>query len=112
MLGVYSLHSLAKNYVICAICSICAICGERSELFSLPFADFPPFVFDLPKRFVFLQVRNEPERKHGKWLADKLGMSTCTMNKWRSNTIQPDLNTLDGIVKLLDANVKVFLTIL
>ena len=44
--------------------------------------------------------------KTGKWLADQLGKSTCTVSKWCSNTTQPDLQTLDKIAKLLDVNVK------
>ncbi len=46
------------------------------------------------------------QRKTGKWLAEQLGKSTCTVSKWCSNTIQPDLNTLDKISKLLDVNIK------
>lgn len=44
--------------------------------------------------------------KSGKWLADELGKSTCTVSKWCQNTIQPDLNTLDRISKLLDVDIK------
>lgn len=44
--------------------------------------------------------------KTGKWLAGELGKSNCTVSKWCSNSIQPDLNTLDKIAKLLDVNVK------
>ena len=44
--------------------------------------------------------------KSGKWLADQLGKSTCTVSKWCSNTTQPDLQTLDKIAKMLDVNVK------
>lgn len=44
--------------------------------------------------------------KTGKWLAGKLGKTTCTVSKWCSNTIQPDLQTLDKIAKLLEVNVK------
>lgn len=35
------------------------------------------------------------QQKTGKWLAEKLGKSTCTVSKWCSNTIQPDLVTLN-----------------
>ena len=45
-------------------------------------------------------------QKTGKWLAEQLGKSTCTVSKWCSNTIQPDLQTLDKISKLLDVNIK------
>lgn len=42
----------------------------------------------------------------GKWLADELGKSTCTVSKWCQNSIQPNLNTLDKIAKLLQVDVK------
>lgn len=45
-------------------------------------------------------------QKTGKWLAEQLGKSSCTVSKWCSNTIQPDLQTLDRISKLLDVNIK------
>jgi len=46
-------------------------------------------------------------KKHtGKWLAEQLGKSTCTVSKWCSNKAQPDLPTLDQIAKLLGVNVK------
>ena len=44
--------------------------------------------------------------KTGRWLAQELGKSNCTISKWCSNSIQPDLNTLDKIARLLDVNVK------
>jgi transcriptional regulator with XRE-family HTH domain len=44
--------------------------------------------------------------KTGKWLAEQLGKSTCTVSKWCSNSIQPDLNTLDQIAKLLGVDVS------
>lgn len=44
--------------------------------------------------------------KTGKWLSEQLGKSTCTVSKWCKNTVQPDLNTLDKIAKLLDVDVK------
>ena len=53
-----------------------------------------------------LKVVLVEKEKSGKWLADQLGKSTCTVSKWCSNTSQPDLQTLDKIAKLLDVNVK------
>ena len=47
--------------------------------------------------------------KTGKWLAEQLGKSTCTVSKWCKNTVQPDLNTLDRIAKLLDVDVMYLL---
>lgn len=54
-----------------------------------------------------LKVVLVEKEKSGKWLADQLGKSTCTVSKWCSNTTQPDLQTLDKIAKLLDVNVNV-----
>ena len=53
-----------------------------------------------------LKVVLVEKEKSGKWLADQLGKSTCTVSKWCSNTTQPDLLTLDKIAKMLDVNVK------
>lgn len=53
-----------------------------------------------------LKVVLVEKEKSGKWLADQLGKSTCTVSKWCSNTTQPDLQTLDKIAKFLDVNVK------
>ena len=44
------------------------------------------------------------QQKTGKWLAEQLGISTCTVSKWCSNTIQPDLATLDKIATLLNVD--------
>ena len=53
-----------------------------------------------------LKVVLVEKEKSGKWLADQLGKSTCTVSKWCSNTTQPDLITLDRIAKLLNVDVK------
>lgn len=45
------------------------------------------------------------KQKTGKWLAEQLGKSNCTVSKWCSNTIQPDLKTFAQIASLL--NVKI-----
>lgn len=45
------------------------------------------------------------KQKTGKWLAEQLGKSNCTVSKWCSNTIQPDLKTFAQIARLL--NVKI-----
>lgn len=42
----------------------------------------------------------------GKWLAQKLNVSTVTTSRWCSNTSQPDLATLAKIASLLDVDVK------
>ena len=44
--------------------------------------------------------------KTSMWLAEQVGKSACTVSKWCNNVIQPDLNTLDKIAKLLDVDIK------
>ena len=44
--------------------------------------------------------------KTGKWLAEEIGKTPCTISKWCSNSVQPDLNTLDQIASLLGVNIK------
>ena len=46
------------------------------------------------------------KKRTGKWLAEQLGKSTCTVSKWCSNSTQPDLPTLVQIANLLEVNVK------
>ena len=59
----------------------------------------------MPKKNRLKVVLVEKE-KSGKWLADQLGKSTCTVSKWCSNTTQPDLQTLNKIASLLNVNIK------
>lgn len=44
--------------------------------------------------------------KTGKWLAEQLGKSTCTVSKWCKNSVQPDLNTLNEIANKLHIDIK------
>lgn len=57
-----------------------------------------------------LKVVLVEQEKTGKWLADKLGKSTCTVSKWCSNTTQPDLQTLTKIAQLLNVDTRDLLT--
>jgi transcriptional regulator with XRE-family HTH domain len=50
------------------------------------------------------------KQKTGKWLAEQLGKSTCTVSKWCSNSIQPDLATLNKIAELLNVDVRNLIT--
>ena len=50
------------------------------------------------------------QQKTGKWLAEMLGKSTCTVSKWCSNTIQPDLVTLNKIATLLNVDIRELIT--
>lgn len=46
----------------------------------------------------------------GKWLADKIGRSSCTVSKWCTNSAQPDLQTLNRIASILEVNMRDLLT--
>ena len=50
------------------------------------------------------------QQKTGKLLAEQLGKSTCTVSKWCSNTIQPDLTTLNKIATLLNVDIRELIT--
>ena len=46
------------------------------------------------------------QQKTGKWLAEQMGKSTCTVSKWCSNTNQPDLATLGKIAQILNVDIR------
>ena len=48
--------------------------------------------------------------KTGKWLAEQLGKTTCTVSKWCKNSVQPDLQTLERIAQLLNIDKRDLLT--
>lgn len=47
--------------------------------------------------------------KTGKWLAEEIGKTPCTVSKWCSNSIQPDLQTLNKIANVSQVDVKTLL---
>ena len=49
------------------------------------------------------------QEKTSKWLAEQVGKSACMVSKWCSNSVQPDLKTLDQIPRTLKVDVKVLL---
>ena len=57
-----------------------------------------------------LKVVLVEQGKTGRWLANELGKSTCTVSKWCSNTVQPDLETPERIAKLLGVDKRDLLT--
>lgn len=60
-----------------------------------------------------LKVVLVEQKKTGKWLADQLGKSTCTVStvsKWYSNTVQPDLQTLESVAQLLNVDKRELFT--
>ena len=50
------------------------------------------------------------KKRTGKWLAEQLGKSNCTVSKWCSNSAQPDLQTLAKIAELLEVDKRDLLT--
>ena len=44
------------------------------------------------------------KKRTSKWLAEELGKNVATVSKWCTNTIQPDLPTLNKIAELLDVD--------
>lgn len=53
-----------------------------------------------------LKVVLVEHKRTGKWLADQLQVNPTTVSKWCTNTIQPDLPTLNKIADLLVIDVK------
>lgn len=46
------------------------------------------------------------KQRTSKWLAEQLGKSENTISKWCSNKVQPSLDSLVEIAKILDVDVK------
>ena len=46
------------------------------------------------------------KKKTGKWLAQELGVSECTVSRWARNKAQPNLSSLNAIAKLLGVEMK------
>ena len=57
-----------------------------------------------------IKVTLVEKQKTGKWLAEQMGKSACTVSKWSSNSIQPDLATLNKIAELLNVDVRDLIT--
>lgn len=57
-----------------------------------------------------IKVTLVEKQKTGKWLAEQMGKSACTVSKWCSNSIQPDLATLNKIAELLNVDVRYLIT--
>lgn len=50
------------------------------------------------------------KKRTGKWLAEQIGKSNCTVSKWCSNSAQPDLQTLAKIAEILEVDKRELLT--
>lgn len=46
------------------------------------------------------------KKRTGKWLAEQIGKSNCTISKWCSNTAQPDIPTLSKIAEVLEVDIR------
>ena len=44
--------------------------------------------------------------KTGKWLADQVDRDPATVSKWCTNSVQPGLETLLQIARILDVDVR------
>lgn len=44
--------------------------------------------------------------KTGRWLAEQIGKSNCTVSKYVNQKVQPDIKTLNTIANVLDVDVK------
>ena len=53
-----------------------------------------------------LKVMLIEKGKTNKWLAEKLGKSDVTVSRWVTNEVQPSMETLLEIAKLLDIDIK------
>lgn len=53
-----------------------------------------------------LKVVLAEKKRTNKWLSEQVGKDPATVSKWCTNTMQPNLETLVAIAKVLDVDVK------
>ena len=58
-----------------------------------------------------LKVVLAEQKKTGKWLAEQLGKDPSTVSKWCSNKMQPSLEMLVNIAKVLDVDTRELIVI-
>jgi len=46
------------------------------------------------------------KKRTNRWLAEQLGKDPATVSKWCTNTLQPNLETIVEIAKLLEVDIK------
>jgi len=56
-----------------------------------------------------LKVVLAEKKKTSKWLAEQLSKDPTTVSKWCTNKVQPGLETLVEIARILDVDVSVLL---
>ena len=50
------------------------------------------------------------QKRTSRWLANELGKDETTVSKWCTNRVQPTLETMFAIAKVLNVSVQDFLT--
>ena len=58
------------------------------------------------ERFKQIESSLSRAKKTGKWLYEQLGKDTSTVSKWCSNKMQPSLEILMRIAKILDVDIR------
>ena len=53
-----------------------------------------------------LKVVLAEKKRTNKWLAEQLGKDPGTVSKWCKNTMQPNLETLAKIAKILEVDIR------
>ena len=53
-----------------------------------------------------IKVMLTEKKRTNKWLAEQLGKDPATVSKWCTNTLQPNLETIVEIAKLLEVYIK------
>lgn len=58
-----------------------------------------------------LKVVLVEKKRTNKWLAEQMGKDPGTVSKWCTNTVQPSLENLMQIAKLLEVDIKKLLVL-
>lgn len=53
-----------------------------------------------------LKIVLAEKKRTNKWLAEELSKDPATVSKWCTNTLQPNVETLVDIAKLLDVEIQ------
>lgn len=46
------------------------------------------------------------QNKTAKWLSQQMGKNSCTVSRWCTNHVQPDLATLNQVAEILQVDVR------
>lgn len=60
----------------------------------------------MPKQINCIKVILAREGRTNLWLAEQLGKGVSTVSRWCTNDMQPSLETLVRIAKVLDVDIK------